>query len=58
MKKLSFTFKFITILTSGFFLLASTGYTENEIPEFSKELKRVLDMYLLSTPVLIKPSVL
>lgn len=43
MKKLSFTFKFITILTSGFFLLALTGYSENEIPGFSKELRQVLE---------------
>ena len=43
MKKLSFAFKFITFLTAGFFLLASTGYSENEIPGFSKELKQVLE---------------
>ena len=43
MKKLSFAFKFITILTAGFFLLALTGYSENEIPGFSKELKQVLE---------------
>jgi hypothetical protein len=43
MKKLSFTFKIITMLTSVFFLLASTGYGENEIPGFTKELKQVLE---------------
>jgi hypothetical protein len=43
MKKFSITFKYITILTFGFFLLALTGYSENEISGFSKELKQVLD---------------
>ena len=43
MKKLLRTFKFITILTTGFFLIALTGYSENEIPGFSKELKQVLE---------------
>jgi hypothetical protein len=43
MKKLSFTFKIITMLTAVFFLLASTGYGENEIPGFTKELKQVLE---------------
>ncbi|MGD2151016.1 MAG: hypothetical protein PVJ20_09225 [Desulfobacterales bacterium] len=43
MKKFSITFKYITILTFGFFLLALTGYSENEISGFSKELKQVLE---------------
>jgi hypothetical protein len=43
MKKLSFTFWIIAILTSVFSLLALTGYSENEIPGFSKELKQVLE---------------
>ncbi|MBW1958609.1 MAG: hypothetical protein JRF31_09885 [Deltaproteobacteria bacterium] len=43
MKKFSIIFKYIAILTFGFFLLAFAGYSENEIPGFSKELKQVLE---------------
>jgi hypothetical protein len=43
MKKFSLTFKYITILIFGFFLFALTGYSENEISGFSKELKQVLE---------------
>ena len=43
MKKLLFTFKVITILTSVFSVLFSTGYGENEIPGFTQELKQVLE---------------
>ena len=43
MKKFSIIFKFITILTFGILLLALTGYSENETPGFSKELKQVLE---------------
>ena len=43
MKKFSLSFKCITIITSGLFLFALTGYSENEISGFSKELKQVLE---------------
>jgi hypothetical protein len=42
MKKLLIIFKLISMLTFGILLLALTGYSENEIPGFSKELKQVL----------------